>query len=182
MKEFFIKVSSNPTYKKIMKQPLTYVAGAVLLAVLNTAHFVTMESGWGVSTAFAHWGGWLYELFGGDVSSWVFFSTDKASAAMEGGFLNDAGSIRNVGIIFGALLAALFASEFKIKKIKAPRQVVAAVLGGLLMGIGARLANGCNIGGLFTAASAMSLSGWIFGAFLVVGAFFGGKLLMKYFM
>ena len=97
-------------------------------------------------------------------------------------FLADGGSIRNLGIIFGALAATLFASQFKIKKIKTLRQVVAAILGGLLMGYGARLANGCNIGALFTAIASFSLSGWVFGAFLLVGAFIGSKLLAKYFM
>lgn len=96
--------------------------------------------------------------------------------------MNDGGSIRNVGIILGALAATLFASEFKLKKIKSKKQVVAAVLGGLLMGYGARLANGCNIGALFTAIASLSLSGWIFGLFLLVGAFIGSKLLAKFFM
>lgn len=45
--------------------------------------------------------------------------------------MNDGGSIRNLGIILGALLATLFASEFKLKKIKSKKQIFAAALGGL---------------------------------------------------
>ncbi|MNV99492.1 putative inner membrane protein [compost metagenome] len=62
------------------------------------------------------------------------------------------------------------------------KQVLAAILGGLLMGYGARLANGCNIGALFTSISSLSLSGWIFWLFLLAGAFIGSKLLAKFFM
>ena len=68
------------------------------------------------------------------------------------------------------------------KKIKSVKQVVAAVLGGLIMGYGARLAGGCNIGALFSSIASLSLSGWVFALFLLVGAFIGSKLLAKFFL
>ena len=182
MKEYFIKLGNHPIYKKLMKEPLTYVSGAALLAVFQIAHFVFFESGWGVTSAFADWGAWLFQLVGGHPEQWAYFASEKSQATLAAGFLQDGASIRNVGIVFGALIATLFASQFKIKKLKSLKQVVAAVLGGFLMGYGARLAAGCNIGALFTATSALSLSGWIFAAFLLVGAFIGSKLLAKYFM
>lgn len=119
---------------------------------------------------------------GGDVSDWGYFASASRQKTLEGGFLNDGGSIRNLGIMFGALLSTLLASQFKLKQIKALRQVVAAILGGLMMGYGARLANGCNIGALFTALGSWSLSGWVFAAFMLVGAYIGSKLLTKFFM
>lgn len=182
MKDLFLKLGNHATYKKLMKEPLTYVAGAALLAIFQIAHFALFQHGWGVTSAFANWGAWLFQLVGGHPETWSYFAGEKAQATLAGGFLQDGGSIRNLGIVVGALAATLFASQFKIKKIKSVRQVVAAVLGGLLMGYGARLAGGCNIGALFTATSALSLSGWVFAAFLLVGAFIGTKLLTKYFM
>ena len=56
------------------------------------------------------------------------------------------------------------------------------MLGGLLMGYGARLAGGCNIGALFSGVASLSLSGWVFAAFLLIGAWIGSKLLAKFFM
>jgi hypothetical protein len=50
------------------------------------------------------------------------------------------------------------------------------------MGYGARIAFGCNIGALFGGIASLSLSGWVFGAFLFLGAMVGSKLLVKYFM
>ncbi|MEY8355657.1 YeeE/YedE thiosulfate transporter family protein [Lachnospiraceae bacterium 54-53] len=182
MKQFFIQLGDNPIYKKLLKEPLTYVAGAVLLAVFQIAHFTVLGSGWGVTSAFANWGTWIYRALGGDASGWTYYASEKMQKELNASFLADGGSVRNLGIILGALAAALFASQFKIKKIKSLRQVAAAVLGGLLMGYGARLANGCNIGALFTAISSFSLSGWVFAAFLLVGAYIGSKLLAKYFM
>jgi uncharacterized membrane protein YedE/YeeE len=90
--------------------------------------------------------------------------------------------MRNLGIIFGALLATLLASQFKFKKIKSKKQVLAAIIGGLLMGYGARIAYGCNIGALFSGIASLSLSGWVFAIAMFFGAITGSKLLIKYFM
>lgn len=87
-----------------------------------------------------------------------------------------------LGIIIGAFFASLAASQFKIRKIKTYRQVIAAVLGGLLMGYATRVALGCNIGGFFSAVASFSLHGWVFGVFVMVGAWIGSKLLVKFFM
>lgn len=182
MKEFFVKLGDNSIYKKLMKEPLTYIAGAALLAIFQIAHFAIFQGAWGVTGSFANWGAWVYETFGGSVANWSYFADEKTQTLLAKGFMYDGGSIRNLGIIFGALAATLYASQFKIKKIKSKKQIVAAILGGLCMGYGARLAGGCNIGALFTSIAALSLSGWVFGAFLLVGAFFGSKLLAKYFM
>lgn len=182
MKQFFIRLGDNSIYKKLMKEPLTYVAGAALLSIFNIAHFSALGSGWGVTSPFALLGAWILQAFGSDVSNWSYFAGESTQNTLAGGILNDGGSIRNFGIIFGALLATLFASQFKIKKLKSVRQLIAAILGGLMMGYGARLAGGCNIGALFTGISSLSLSGWVFAAFLLVGAFWGSKLLSKYFI
>lgn len=116
------------------------------------------------------------------MDKWYYFSSEGAQGTLNAGILNHPGSWQNVGIMAGALIAALLASQFKFKKIKSLKQVVAATLGGLLMGYGARLAGGCNIGALFSAVASMSLSGWVFAFFLFIGAFIGSKLLAKYFM
>ncbi len=182
MNSFFNKIAQNKYYKQLIKNPFTYVTGAVLLSVFQIGIFATTGNPWGVSGPFAHWGAWVYELFGGSVEKWWYFSSPSAQYIQTGGFLNHGGSWQNLGIIVGAFAAVLLASQFKFKKIKAWRQVIAAVLGGLLMGYGARLAGGCNIGALFSGIASLSLSGWVFAAALLAGAFIGSKLLAKFFM
>lgn len=182
MKKFWGKLEKNQYYAAIFKNPFTYVTGAVLLSALQIALLAASGNPWGVSGTFTNWGAWLWEAFGGSVDKWFYFSSTGAQNTLNAGFLNDPGSIQNVGIIVGALVASLLASQFKFKKIKSVRQVVAAVLGGLLMGYGARLAFGCNIGAFFSGISSLSLSGWVFGFFLLIGAFIGSKLLAKFFM
>jgi uncharacterized protein len=176
------KVRENPYYIAWLKDAWPYITGAVLLSAFQVVTFAVTGSPWGVSAAFASWGAWLYQLVGGSVSKWYYFATEAGEATLKAGFLKDAATWRNLGLIFGALFATLIASGFKFKKIKGWRQVAAAVLGGLLMGYGARIGFGCNIGAFYSGIASMSLSGWVFGAALFAGAIIGSKLLVKYFM
>jgi uncharacterized protein len=174
---FFNELKNKDIYKRLFVNPLTYVTGAVLLALFNIVTFAATKKPWGVTGVFTLWGTWLIKPFA-DISSWA----NVSEATYNAGFFASGVSVRNLGIVLGALLAVLLASQFKIKKIKSWKQVIAAVLGGLLMGYGARVGLGCNIGALFSGIAALSLSGWVFALFLFLGAYIGSKLLVKYFM
>lgn len=175
-------IKNNVYYKKFLKDPWPYTVGAVILGLLNIGLLSAVGKAWGVTSPFATWGAWIYQAIGGQPEKWFYFQQKGNAAALNGGFLSDLHSVSNIGIIIGALLATLLASQFKIKKIKSWKQVVAAVLGGLLMGYGARIGFGCNIGALFSGVSSMSLHGWIYWVFIFVGAWIGSKLLVKYFI
>jgi uncharacterized protein len=53
------------------------------------------------------------------------------------------------------------------------RLALGAVLGGLLMGYGARLAYGCNIGAYLGGIASMSLHGWVWGIMALLGTWMG---------
>ncbi len=177
MKKVWENISKNRYYQMVFKNPFTYITGAVLLSIMQIALFAYSGNPWGVSGTFANWGAWLYQALGGSVEKWFYFSSSGAQATLKAGILSHTGTMLNIGIILGALVATLLASQFKFLK-----QVVAAILGGLLMGYGARLAGGCNIGALFSGIASLSLSGWVFAVFLLAGAWIGSKLLAKFFM
>ena len=67
-----------------------------------------------------------------------------------------------MGIILGAFIASAAGDLFKFTKIT-PGNFVASVIGGSLMGYGALLAFGCNIGAYF-GVSPLSVYMAIFGA------------------
>ena len=52
-------------------------------------------------------------------------------------------------------------------------ELISATIGGLLMGIGARLSFGCNIGAFLGGTASGSLHGWIWFAMAFVGTYFG---------
>lgn len=176
------KIKENKFYIKWFKEAWPYLTGAVLLSIFQIVTLASTGNPWGVSGVFANWGAWIYDLFGGSVDKWYYFASEGAQNTLQGGILNDPGSYRNVGIILGAFFASLMASQLKIKKLKSAKQVFAAILGGLLMGYGARIGFGCNIGALFSGISSLSLSGWVYALFLFIGAWVGSKLLVKFFM
>ena len=84
------------------------------------------------------------------------------------------------GIIPGSFLASKLSGEFKIRMPKNPVRLVQSFGGGLLMGYGAGLAIGCTLGSFFSAIPSMSLSGWLFGLSLAIGAFFGTKIISRF--
>jgi uncharacterized membrane protein YedE/YeeE len=87
------------------------------------------------------------------------------------------GSVINVGLLFGAFLSALLAGQFAIRM--APRrELIKGAIGGILIGLGAVLVRGCNIGGFFSGTSALALHGLTMGVGLAIGAFFGVQYLM----
>ncbi|MCS4525730.1 YeeE/YedE family protein [Clostridium botulinum] len=99
---------------------------------------------------------------------------------INAGFINDPGSMRNLGIIIGALISPLLAGHFSFKRGFKLRDIIFYALGGIFMGYGARLASGCNIGALYAAISSMSLSGWVFLPSLTLGGIVGVNLIRKF--
>jgi len=182
LKKFSDAVAKNDYYKMWLKDAWPYLTGALLLSIFQIVTLAVTGNPWGVSAVFANWGAWIYEAVGGSVDRWYYFASDGARAVLDRGILKDPASMRNLGLIAGALFSTLIASGFKFKKIKTRKQVVAAILGGLLMGYGARIALGCNIGAFYSGISSLSVSGWVFGLFLFLGSIIGSKMLVKYFM
>lgn len=77
------------------------------------------------------------------------------------------------GIVAGATLAAALGGRFVPVTGGGPRAWAGAVLGGLLMGYGARLSDGCNIGAYFSALASGSLSAWVWVAAAFAGSAIG---------
>jgi uncharacterized protein len=74
------------------------------------------------------------------------------------------------------MLAAALAGKFKPEWRIAPRSLIAAIIGGLLLGYGARLAYGCNIGAYFSGIASSSLHGWLWLVAALAGSVIGTRL------
>ncbi|MGM0536568.1 MAG: YeeE/YedE family protein [Pseudomonadota bacterium] len=152
--------------------PWPLLAGAVALALLNFATLALAGRPWGITSAFALWGAKGFEALGGDVSQWGYWQSSWNAAALEATLWRDITSVMNIGILLGALVAASLAGKFAPNFRIPARSVLAAVIGGLLLGYGARLAFGCNIGAYFSGIASGSLHGWVW----LVAAFAGNML------
>ncbi|MBC2654017.1 YeeE/YedE family protein [Pseudomonas sp. MSSRFD41] len=161
--------STHQGWRRLLRGPWPLVWGAVALALLNFATLALAGRPWGITSAFALWGAKLAGGLGLDVSQWVFWQGAANAKALAAPVWQDITSVMDIGIVLGALLAAGLAGRFA-PSLKIPaRSLVAAVIGGLLLGYGSRLAYGCNIGAYFSGIASGSLHGWLW----LVAAFIG---------
>ena len=152
------------------------LVGAVVLAVLAAGVMLVSGGIWGITSAFALWGAKLLQVVGMHPETWSFWQQPDQAAQLSGSVLADKNSLTNIGIVLGAAVAATLAGVWTLRHRFAGREVAAALIGGVLLGIGARLAQGCNIGAYLGGISTGSLSGWIWGLVALAGTWLGIKL------
>ena len=119
----------------------------------------------------------LFDEPGGvDLAAWPFWTWSFPKQALAGSLFENSISLMNFGIIGGAMLAAGLAGRFRPRLARSWLPLIAAALGGLLMGYGARLAFGCNIGAYFSGIASGSLHGWLWLASALLGTYVGARL------
>lgn len=154
--------------------PWSLVAGAVALALVNIAVLIVDGWPWGITSAFALWGSKIAGMIGFAPEVWAYWKGQEAVLAAP--VLSDPTSVMDFAIIIGAMLAALMAGKFNPSLSIPARSLAAAMIGGLLLGIGARLGTGCNIGAFFSGTVSGSLHGWVWLIFAFAGNAIGVKL------
>ena len=161
--------------------PWSLTLGAVALAGVSVGSFLLFERPWGVTSGFALWGAKILSLFGVPVESWGYWSGWRAGQLSQS-VLADRISVMNFAILLGAMAAASLAGRFAPLRRLTLRELVTAIIGGLMMGYGARLAFGCNIGALLGGLVSGSLHGvwWMLWGFLgsILGTLLRARLAM----
>ena len=136
--------------------------GGVLIGILSVITFAWARP-WGVAGGLRNWGDWVFYLIGvyevRPMSLWTSTS-----------------SILTLGLLWGSFGSALMSKQFAIRKPPA-FELLKGVVGGSLMGIGSAMAGGCNVGGFYSALSALSFSGFAMMIGLTVGAYLGLRYL-----
>jgi hypothetical protein len=161
---------------RIVTGPWPLAAGALGLAAVNIATLLIAGRPWGITGAFSLWGAKALTTAGVNVSTWSGLSTAAQIAAVRAPVTADATSVMDFGIILGAMGAAALAGRFSPVWRVSPRSAAAAVLGGLMLGYGARIAYGCNIGAYFSGIASGSVHGWLWMAAAFAGGFAGTRL------
>jgi uncharacterized membrane protein YedE/YeeE len=149
------------------------VAGAIAIGLLSIAVFAVAGHPWSVTFGFTLWGGKLASTLGFDLSGSEFWQWPGPKHALKNSLLSDTSSLTDFGMILGAMAAAAFGRPFAHTAWPPLRSLAAAALGGLLMGWGARLGFGCNIGAFVGGVASGSLHGWIWFAAALAGCAVG---------
>jgi uncharacterized membrane protein YedE/YeeE len=158
-----LKDSFKEFYDAVFKSNYSPITGGILLALLVILLEMWYRP-WGIVGGLRNWG------------EWVLYGV---------GFLEEApphplwfsSSVLDLGLILGAFLSATLAQEFGIR-IPPKLEIIKGVVAGILMGIGAALAQGCNIGGFYMAIANLSAGGIAMMLGLMVGVFIGVKYLL----
>lgn len=159
-----------------LRGPWPLMAGALLLAVLNFATLALAGHPWTITWAFTLWGAKAATFLGWDAASAPFWQGGFTQAALESSVLTDITSVMDFGMLLGAMLAAALAGRYRPRLAVPMRSLMAALLGGALMGYGARIAFGCNIGAFFSGVASTSMHGWLWIACAIPGTWLGVKL------
>lgn len=164
---------SYKTYHKLFVERWTFNTGAIVIAIICSFILLTTGKAWGVTSAFSKLEVALLQPLGVSFNSPAF---TEIVEDVNAGLLLDGGTIRNLGIVLGAVIAFLLAGRFQFAFKLNKKDLPYFVVGGLLMGFGARFAKGCNAGAMYSAISTFSISGWVFTVAMVIGGLMSLKL------
>lgn len=142
-------------YKKVFYKNWPAWLGGLLIGITSVITFAWARP-WGVVGGLREWFDWAF-YYAGIYDIHPYYSPILSSS-----------SIMTFGLLWGSFSSALLSREFSIK-IAPPFELVRGAIGGILMGVGTATAAGCNVGGFFSAVSALSLSGVAMMAGLIIG-------------
>lgn len=151
-----------PWYKKLMKQIILafFLALPIFIFYLCTGDMI------GVMGTFAKIGAFVCSWFGAKPQNWLFFQTH---GGLPKSLMYDKIFLSDCYIIFGSFLAATIARNFGKSQKKGWFEYFIGVFGGLLMGFGARMAGGCNIGAMLSGITSNSLNGYVWMICAIIG-------------
>lgn len=161
----------------LLTGPWALAWAGLALALGNAATLALAGRPWGITQAFATWGARMGEALGlADPVFWPYWEDPTRIDLLHRPLVQDATHLMNLGLLLGALMAAGLAGRFAPDWRIGLRPLLAAVLGGLLLGYGARMALGCNISAFFSGVASGSLHGWVWIAAALPGNWVGLRL------
>ena len=171
---------SKDIFNKFFSKEWPIYVGASVLGITSMFMFMVSHP-FGVTGEVFRWSNGLMKLV--DISVPIHKGLESLSGcvanASENSGIITISSAMTIGVIPGSFTAALLSREFKIRAPKDLKRYIQSIIGGIMMGYAAGLAIGCTVGSFFSSIPSLSLSGWVFGCSLAVGAFFGVQVIKK---
>jgi|SRR5579884_1315766 len=153
-----------------------YVIGGIVIGLLMVAVFAAGGHPWSVTFGFTVWGAKIASALGADFSNAPFWQWPGPHHALTDSVLSDTSSLTDFGMLLGAMAAAAAAKPFAAAAWPPAKSLLAAAIGGLVMGWGARLGFGCNIGAFVGGVASGSLHGWVWFVCALAGSSVGIRL------
>ena len=161
----------------LLRGPWPMVWGAVTLALLNFATLAVAGRPWAITAAFPLWGSRGIEALGlDDPAFWPFWEDPTRTEALLRPLLADRITVMDLGLMAGAFLAAALTGRAADWRWPGFGPLAGSVFGGVLLGVGATLAFGCNVSAYFGGIASGSLHGWVWIVPALIGNWVGLKL------
>ncbi len=154
----------------------SYILGGIAIGVLCIAVFFAGGHPWSVTYGYTLWGAKIFAALGFDFSNAGFWQWPGNKQALASSVLSDTSSLTDFGMIFGAMAAAAATKPFAAAAWPPFKSILAANIGGLLCGWGARIGFGCNIGAFIGGVASGSLHGWVWFLACLPGCLIGIRL------
>lgn len=168
--------SPRPLLRRLLTGGWPFLWGGAALAVLNWLSLIVAGYPWSITWGFTLTGAKIAQILGWDPAGAWFWRGGFTENALNSSLLRDDTFVMDSGIVLGALVAAGLAGRFAPQRRIPLRSLAAAAIGGLLMGYGARIAFGCNIGAFFSGIASTSLHGWLWIAAALCGTWLGVRM------
>nr|WP_255569199.1 YeeE/YedE thiosulfate transporter family protein [Neoroseomonas alba] len=151
------------------------VSGA-MVAALAVLVFLVTGMPWGITLGLTLWGAKAVAPVAPALGATEFWSDPGMAQMLAGPVFAMYGALGDAGLLLGALVAAAASGRLRHGTPVGGRGAAGAALGGLLMGVGARLSFGCNIGAFLGGAASGSLHGFVWFLAVLPGAALGLRL------
>lgn len=139
---------------------------SIFLGTIIGLFYLCCGSMIGISGIFAIIGGNFLRDLGINTNSWDSFQNTLTRNYFNKNIFNS-----DIYIMIGAFIAASIKKNFGLEQCKTFIFYIKAVFGGFLMGIGAKMSYGCNIGAMTSGICSSSLYGYIWMIFCTLGVF-----------
>jgi uncharacterized membrane protein YedE/YeeE len=149
---------------------------AAAIGALAALLFLVSGMPWGITTGLTLAGAKAVQAAGLDLGMQPYWNADWARDALAMPWLANHSATADVGLLVGALIAAAATGGLRHGAALGLRGAAGAALGGLLMGIGARLSSGCNVGAFIDGAASGSLHGLVWLGAVIPGCWLGIRL------
>lgn len=164
---------------------------ALLLALIGLLSAVVVGMPLGITSSYAKIGGWIErQSMPAHVEQSAFFQAvplhyrhPLTGAELAGGAGPVFDAIAAIqfpllaGIVLGSAISALLLGEWHLRRGIPGRQLISALVGGIIMGLASRMAPTCNVWHLLGGLPILAMSSFLFLAGLLPGAWLGGLLL-----
>ncbi|MCW9050029.1 MAG: YeeE/YedE family protein [Deltaproteobacteria bacterium] len=169
-------------------------SAALLLAIIGLVSFSLLGMPLGITTSYAKVGAFFEQLLIPEhVASLGYFQgrgfeyflplSNQTLQAGAGPFWDGLALVQFpliVGIVIGSALSAISMGKFNNRFAIPPRQLFSALLGGIIMGLAARMSPACNVWHLLGGLPLLSLQSILFTLGLLPGAWVGTLVLTRY--